>query len=51
MIRRSVIRQSLVAAMVVAVAGGLFWTALTRLDPAVLDAAASKAAGQRMLGP
>jgi hypothetical protein len=51
MIRRSAIRQWLLAGIVVVVAAGFFWTALTRLNPAALDAAASKAAAQRMLTP
>jgi len=41
----------LLTTVVLAVAGGLFWTAMTRLDPGALDAAAGKAAGQRMLNP
>jgi len=45
------IRRWLGAAIVIAVAGGLFWMAVTHLDPAALDAAASKAARQRVLTP
>jgi len=48
---RSAIRQWLLAGIVVVVAAGFFWTALTRLNPAALDAAGSKAAAQRMLTP
>jgi len=51
MIRRSAIRQWLLAGIVVVVPAGFFWTALTRLNPAALDAAGSKAAAQRMLTP
>jgi len=51
MIRRSAIRQWLLDGIVVVVAAGFFWTALTRLNPAALGAAGSKASAQRMLTP
>jgi hypothetical protein len=51
MVWRSRTRQWLGAAIVIALAAGLFWVALKHVDPAALDAAMSNAARQRELTP
>ncbi len=51
MVWRSRTRQWLGAAIVIALAVGLFWVALKHVDTAALDAAMSKAARQRELAP
>jgi len=51
MVWRSRTRQWLGAAIVIALAVGLFWVALKHVDTAALDAAMSKAARQRELTP
>ena len=48
---RSRTRQWLGAAIVIALAAGLFWVALKHVDTAALDAAMSEAARQRELVP
>ena len=48
---RSRTQQWLGAAIVIALATGLFWVALKHADTAALDAAMSKAARQRELVP
>jgi hypothetical protein len=51
MVWRSRARQWLGAAIVIALAAGLFWVALKQVDTAALDAAMSEAARQRELVP
>ena len=51
MVWRSRTRQWLGAAIVIALAAGLFWVALKHVDTAALDAAMSEAARQRELVP
>ncbi len=51
MVWRSRTPQWLGAAIVIALAAGLFWVALKHVDTAALDAAMSKAARQRELTP